>query len=490
MFLSTVIVLTSSLPLAASDAKPPAPFGPLPTARHLRWHKLEYYGFLHFGINTFTDKEWGYGDEDPKLFAPTRLDARQWARVARDAGMKGLILTAKHHDGFCLWPSAYTEHSVKNSLWRNGKGDVVKELAEACRSYGLLFGVYLSPWDRNHPDYGKPAYITYYRNQLRELLTRYGPVFEVWFDGANGGTGYYGGARERRLIDRRTYYRWQETWAIVRKFQPQAVIFSDAGPDVRWVGNERGKGAETNWATLRRKEFYPGCGRARELPSGHRDGTHWVPAEADVSIRPGWFYHPSQDKKIKSLSQLLRIYFWSVGRGCNLLLNVPPDRRGLIAEPDVQRLLELKRALDATFKKDLARGKPVRASNVRCNSKKFLPSNLTDGDRDTYWATDDSVRAASVVIDFGRPIRFNCVRLQEYIQLGQRIEGFKISGRIRGKWKQVAEGTTIGPRRILIFDTIEADQLEVSITSSPVCVTLSTVEVYLAPPECVSALGK
>ena len=257
----------AAIPVVALAAEPPAPFGPLPTERHLRWHEMEYYGFIHFTVNTFTDKEWGYGDESPEIFNPTDLDPRQWAEVARKAGMKALIITAKHHDGFCLWPSKYTEHSVKNSPWKDGKGDVLAELAAACKANGLRMGVYLSPWDRNHADYGKPQYIEYYRNQLRELLTDYGDICEVWFDGANGGDGFYGGARETRRIDRRTYYDWPNTWKIVRELQPMAVMFSDGGPDVRWVGNESGAGSETNWATLRRAEFAPGIADNRPLGS-------------------------------------------------------------------------------------------------------------------------------------------------------------------------------------------------------------------------------
>ena len=261
------VALAAGLTTAAAGAPPaaPAPFGPLPSARQLAWHEMEFYGFVHFTVNTFTDREWGYGDEPEAVFNPGAFDAGQIVRTARDAGMRGLILTAKHHDGFCLWPSQFMEHSVKNSPWKNGRGDVVREMAGACRRAGLKFGIYLSPWDRNHRDYGRPEYLTYYRNQLRELLSNYGPVFTVWFDGANGGDGFYGGANEKRSIDNRTYYDWPNTWAIVRELQPQAVMFSDAGPDFRWVGNEAGLAGETCWATLdmTKPMRYPGGGRAR-----------------------------------------------------------------------------------------------------------------------------------------------------------------------------------------------------------------------------------
>ncbi len=466
---------------AACAATPPEPFGPVPSAGQLRWHEMEYYGFLHFTVNTFTDKEWGYGDESESVFNPTQMDVRQWARVARDAGMKGLIITAKHHDGFCLWPSAYTEHSVKNSPWKDGKGDVVGELAAACKEYGLRMGVYLSPWDRNSAVYSTPEYRTYYRNQLRELLTNYGDIFEVWYDGANGGDGFYGGARERRQIDNKTYYRWPEVHTIVRELQPMAVMFSDAGPDVRWVGNESGIGNETNYAALKRDELYPGTPRSRELPMGHRDGNYWVPAEADVSIRPGWFYHAGEDKRVKSADELLEIYYASVGRGCNLLLNIPPDRRGLIHENDVASLMEFRKVRDLTFTTDLAKGKAVEASNVRGGDKQFGADKLTDGDRNTYWATDDAVHEAEAVVDLGEPTLFNRVRVQECIQLGQRVEGFTLEARIDGAWKKIADGTTIGPHRILRFDGVLADQVRLSITSSRACPTISTLELYLAP---------
>ena len=320
-----VLLLLPSLCLAA---EPPSPYGPLPSARQLEWQQMEIVGFVHFTVNTFTDREWGNGDEDEKVFNPTDFDADQIVRAFRDGGIKELILTCKHHDGFCLWPSKYTEHSVKNSPWKNGKGDVVKAISDACRRYGLKFGVYLSPWDRNHKDYARPEYLTYYRNQLRELLTDYGPIFEVWFDGANGGDGYYGGARERRSIDNRTYYDWPNTWSIVRDLQPMACMFSDAGPDIRWVGNEQGVAGETCWATLNAADFAPGRANEKRLNAGDRPGTDWMPAECDVSIRPGWFYHASEDRRVKTPRQLLDLYFKSVGRGATLMLNVPPDRRG------------------------------------------------------------------------------------------------------------------------------------------------------------------
>ncbi len=466
----------------APDA-PPAPFGPVPSERQLRWHTLEFYGFLHFGVNTFTDREWGNGDEDEALFDPAALDARQWVQAAKDAGMKGLIITAKHHDGFCLWPSQYTAHSVKKSPWRGGQGDVVGDLARACRDAGLEFGVYLSPWDRNHADYAKPEYLTYYRNQLRELLTQYGRVFEVWFDGANGGSGYYGGARETRRIDNRTYYDWPFTWNLVRQLQPAAVMFSDAGPDVRWVGNEDGVAFDTSWYGLDRSKVYPGA------PNYSRDGTakgtpagpDWVPPEVDVSIRPGWFYHPAEDGKVKSLEALLDIYYQSVGRGASLLLNVPPDRRGLIADADVRRLRELRTAIDATFATDLARGARASASAVRGAGRQFAAGRVNDGDARTYWATGDGVTTGSVELTFARPERFDRLVLQEFIALGQRVEGWRLEAEVNGAWAPIAEGTTVGYKRIARFAPVTAARLRVTVTKALACPTLSTIGVYRSP---------
>lgn len=462
-----------------SDNKAPEPVGPLPSERQLAWHDLGYYMFVHFSINTFTDKEWGYGDESPSLFNPSQLDCRQWAKVAKDAGMKGIVITAKHHDGFCLWPSKYTEHSVKNSPWREGKGDLIRELRQACDEYGLKLGIYLSPWDRNSSVYGTPEYITYYRNQLRELLTEYGDIFEVWFDGANGGDGYYGGARETRRIDNRTYYDWPNTIQIVRELQPNAVIFSDAGPDVRWVGNERGIGSLTNWCLLNRDEMYPGGPFAKILGQGHEDGKYWVPAEVDVSIRPGWFWHAREDTMVKSPEKLLDIYYTSVGRNCNLILNVPPDKRGLIHENDVKSLLGFKALLDREFANELARGKKVSASDTR--GRKFSPANVNDGNPETFWATNDNVTSADITIDLVKETEVNRILMQEYIKLGQRVQEFKVEALSDGNWKEVVKGTTIGYRIIRKFPTIKASKIKVTIMRSKACPVISNIELYRAP---------
>lgn len=459
---------------------PPAAVEPVPSEHQLAWHDLEYYAFVHFNMNTFSDMEWGMGDESPAAFSPTELDAKQWARVARDAGMKGIIITAKHHDGFCLWPSAYTEHSVKNSPWRDGKGDLIRELREACDEYGLKMGIYYSPWDRNHPDYGKPEYITYMRNQLTELLTNYGDIFEVWFDGANGGTGYYGGANEDRKVDKFTYYDWPNTYALVRELQPGAVMFSDGGPDVRWVGNEEGFAYETTWGNLMRDSVYAGMPEYPEkYASGQENGTHWVPAEADVSIRPGWYYHAYEDHKVKSLAQLVDIYYNSIGRNSALLINFPVDRRGLIHEKDVEQIMKLKTKIDEDFAENLALNAQIEASNER--GKGFEIGNVLDGKKETYWASADGVIENTITLDFGKPKRFNRFLVQEHIALGQRIKGFVLEAETAEGWKEIHKGTTVGIKRILRFDDVEASKLRFTISDAKASPTLARIGVFHAP---------
>lgn len=447
---------------------------PLPSQRQLEWQDLEYYAFIHFSINTFTDKEWGFGDESPTLFNPSELDTDQWARVISEAGMKGVVITAKHHDGFCLWPSDYTEHSVKNSPWKDGNGDLLKELSESCKKYGLKMGVYLSPWDRNHSDYGTEAYLDYYRKQLRELLSNYGPIFEVWFDGANGGDGFYGGANEMRKINNKTYYDWPNTHKIVRELQPKAVMFSDAGPDIRWVGNEKGYANQTTWSTINRDSIYPGMPDFSRFSSGQELGSHWVPTETDVSIRPGWFYHSSEDDKVKSLEHLWDIYCNSVGLNSNLLLNLPVDRRGLIHENDVAALMDLKSKIDRVFETNSAEHASIKIENEnRVIGRKII----TDRARETYLEVNQ--KDSRIILELDQTIRSNLFIIEEAIQNGQRIRSFQVELLKGGQWEPIYEGTTIGNKRIIRFSTQEIKAIAIKITDFDHLAMISELGLYL-----------
>ncbi len=473
--LSGLVILS----MAQKKITPPAPFGAIPSENQLAWHKLEKYAFVHFTTNTFTDKEWGYGDESEKIFNPTSINVDQWVSTIKEAGLKGLIFTCKHHDGFCLWPSKFTEHSVKNSLYKNGEGDIVKEVADACRKYGIKFGIYLSPWDRNRTDYGQPSYVEYYRNQLKELFTNYGPVFEMWFDGANGGDGYYGGKRDSRKIDASRYYDWPNTIAMVKNLDPKVVFFSDAGPDIRWCANEKGYIGETNWCTISTDTLYAGKPDILTLlNAGTEDGKKWVPAEVDVSIRPGWFYHKNEDTKVRTPENLLDIYLSSVGRGANLILNIPPDRRGLINENDQKALKGWKKLMDETFKTNLALHARVTASSYRGRSRQFTAGNVTDGNPNTYWTTDDKQKSGDLEINLGKKKNVKYILLQEYIELGQRIRSFKIEAYQNGQWKQIANATTIGYKRIVSVPNIQTSKIRIVITDSKACPVISTIEVY------------
>ena len=454
------------------------PVGPIPNKHQLAWQELEYYAFIHFNMNTFTNMEWGYGDEKPAQFNPTALDTRQWAQVAKEAGMKGIIITAKHHDGFCLWPSEFTEHSVKNSPWKDGQGDLIRELSDACKEYGLKFGVYLSPWDRNHPDYGKPEYITYFRNQLRELLTNYGDVFEVWFDGANGGDGYYGGANEERRVDKKNYYDWPNTIKMVRELQPQAVIFSDAGPDIRWVGNEKGYANETTWSPLYRDSVYAGMPDFQRFAAGQEQGTHWVPTETDVSIRPGWYYHPEQDNQVKSLSKLVDIYYNSVGLNSSLLLNLPVDTRGLVHENEVKNLNELAAYIKATFTKNLALSQPIRTSST---AEGYAEGYLIDNNPDTFWVATADDEKPSITLLLNTAQEANTFMIQEYLPLGQRIKSFTFEVLVDGVWEKVYEGSTIGNKRLIRFETQVLDGVRFTVTDSKAQAVFSNMGLFKAP---------
>ncbi|MBL0743515.1 alpha-L-fucosidase [Chryseolinea lacunae] len=476
------LVLVSILLFSCTPKKEvtvPLAVGPVPTASQLAWHEMETNAFIHFTTNTFTGKEWGYGDESPSVFNPSAFDADQWITTLKDAGFKTAILTCKHHDGFCLWPSQYTEHSVKHSPFMNGKGDVVKAVSEACKKHGLKFGIYLSPWDRNRADYGSPAYIEYYRNQLRELFAAYGPVVEMWFDGANGGDGYYGGAKETRKIQGSTYYDWPKTLDLVRTMEPNIIFFSDAGPGVRWVGNEKGLAGETNWNTISTDTLFAGkAGIEKLLNEGEADGTKWVPAEVDVSIRPGWFYHAEEDSLVKTPERLFDIYLTSVGRGSTLLLNIPPDRRGLVHENDIKALKGWRALLDAAFKTNLALHAKTEASSHRGDADAYAPANVTDANPETYWATNDEVTTGSVEVHLAKkqPVRY--VLIQEYIKLGQRVKSFTVEAWENDAWHTVANGTTIGYKRILPLQSVDTDKIRVSITASKACPLLSAIDVY------------
>lgn len=448
------------------------PYGALPSAAQLKWQKLEYYMFIHFGPNTFTDKEWGHGDEDPKVFNPTELDARQWARTAKNAGMKGIIITAKHHDGFCLWPSEYSKHTVRESAWKNGKGDVLAELSAACKEYGLLFGVYLSPWDRNHPAYGTPEYNQIFANQLKEAHTKYGDVFEQWFDGANGE-----GPNGKKQV-----YDWPLFEGTVTKIHPNVIFFSDAGPGCRWIGNEDGFAGTTMWSTLNRKEFAPGMGGIQQiLNKGQEDGTDWVPGEADVSIRPGWFYSPSTDDKVKTLPWLLDIYYGSVGRNANLLLNVPVDRRGLIHKNDSLRLMELRKVLDESFKTNLAVRARTSATNTRPLSPLTSAAYLTDNNYNTYWATAEGQLQGVITLGFEKAVTFNRVELQEFIALGQRVKAFSVSVLDGKEYREIANETTIGYKRILRLPNTTTKSVRISILDAKASPVISEVKLFRAP---------
>ncbi len=474
------IILTASIIFTGcKQTKAPKPCGPVPSENQMRVQEMESYAFVHFSLNTYTDQSWGFGNEDVNLFNPKDLDCRQWARICKEAGMKGIIITAKHHCGFCLWPSKYTEYSVKNAPWKDGKGDVVREMADACKEYGLKLGIYLSPWDRNSADYGKPEYITYFRNQLTELLTNYGEIFEIWFDGANGGDGYYGGANETRKIDRTTYYDWKNTYAMIRKLQPNIVIWNDGGDrgDLRWVGTEEGYVGETNWSLLNATGDVPW----NMLHFGVENGNAWVPAEVNTSIRPEWFYHPNEDSKVKTVPQLMDLYYNSIGRNGTLLLNFPIMPNGLIHQTDEKNAIEFGKAVKESFAVNLAENKKAIASNVHGNSEKFGAAMAVDGKKNTYWATDDNIKSASLTIDLGKPTLFNRFMAQEYIRLGQRVKAFTVEAFVDGSWKEVAKATTIGYKRIIRFPSVKATQVRFSINDSKCSPVISNIGIYDAP---------
>lgn len=450
----------------ADAAATPAAARPRPTPQQLAWQREELALFVHYTVNTYTDREWGEGDEDPRAFAPTDLDARQWARAAKAGGFRSLILTAKHHDGFCLWPTATTAHSVRSSPWRDGRGDVVREFVDACRGEGLGVGFYLSPWDRHEPRYGRgKAYDDFYIAQLTELLSNYGPVVEVWFDGANG-EGPNG---------RRQAYDWPRIHRTVRALQPEAVIFSDAGPDVRWIGNERGVAGSTCWATVDPARVpYPGYDRpwvGEALQQGDPQGSAWRPGETDVSIRPGWFWHAAEDAKVRSADNLIDLYCSSVGRNSKLLLNVPPTRAGRFHDTDVARLAEFGRKREALF----AGGNRLAGARVRASGGD-APARALDGDVDSFWRAD--AREAWLEFELDEDIEFDLLCLQEAVAHGQHVASHRFEAWRDGGWKTVAWGTTIGCKRLERFEPVRARRLRLVVEHAYDLPRIATAAVY------------
>ena len=480
----TFLLSALLLPFFSFAQEAPKPYGVLPSERQLLWHEMEMYCLIHYTPTTFQDKEWGYGDADPKIFAPTKFDASQIAKAAAAGGFKGLISVAKHHDGFCLWPTATTSYSVKSSPWKNGQGDMVYEFMKASHAHNMKFGVYLSAWDRNDMRYGTDAYTDAYREQLTELLSNYGELFTSWHDGANGGDGYYGGLKEKRTIDRQTYYQWDtKTFPIIRKLQPLAMIFSDVGPDMRWVGNEKGFAGETSWATFTPKGFdsrkaVPGDSDHTQAPYGTRNGEYWIPAECDVPQRPGWFYHENQNSKVKTPNQLFDIYLKSVGRGANMNLGLAPMPEGYLHANDVKSLTSFGKKLKNTFSKNLAVGAKAKASDTRGNKSEFDVKNIFDDDRYSYYASSDNVLNPTIEITLSNKQIFDIIRLRENIKLGQRIDSVNVEVFTNDKWEKLATATSIGANRLIkLSQPIETNKLRVQLFA-PVAPTLSDFALF------------
>ncbi|MFI5387815.1 MAG: alpha-L-fucosidase [Fimbriimonadales bacterium] len=459
-----MLPLLAAIAMTVDDLKP---LPPLPSKRQLAWHQMKRYCFVHFGPNTFTGKEWGTGNEATEVFNPKLLDCHQWCRAFKAAGFEGVIVTAKHHDGFCLWPSKFSTHTVAQSPWKNGKGDVLKELSQACRDEDLKFGVYLSPWDRNHPTYGTPQYNDTFKSMLKEVLTHYGPVFEVWFDGANGE-----GPNGKRQV-----YDWPGFIKVVRDCQPNAVIFSDAGPDIRWVGNESGYAGETNWNMIDRSRFVIGASDQKALNVGDENGPDWVPAECDVSIRPGWFWRASEDSKVKSVQELMDIWYGSVGRGANLLLNVPPNSDGLISDVDVKRLAEFDQAL----KKELSNEAGLAdVEGIAPGGSVLVPAKeLFEPKEKSYWNDAETNWAGHLKFTFPAETTVDRVVLEEPVAIGQRIKKFHIHTADRANgYKTLATGTTIGVRRVVKIPPTKLKEIWIQIDESRAVPALRRVRFY------------
>lgn len=460
-----------------SCVRAPQPDYPVPTRQQLEWQQLETYAFVHFGLNTFNDLEWGYGNTPASTFDPVELDCEQWVRTFKACGMKAVILTAKHHDGFCLWPTTTTDYNISNSPYKDGKGDLVKELSEACHKYGLKFGLYLSPWDRHNAEYGKEGYIETYHKQIEELTTNYGPLFEFWFDGANGGNGWYGGADETRSIVASKYYDYERARNTIWKNHPDAMIIGGTVPTIRWVGNEQGWAGDTQWSAVEMSNLED----CDYLTRGSQNGDVWLPSEADVSIRPGWFYHAREDHQVKSLESLVDIYYRSVGHNANLLLNFPINLDGKISQMDSIQAIEWFEVIQKDISDNLLKNCNVSANNVR--SKRFRAENVLLDDYDCYWAVEDGLKKAELQFDFPERTAVNRVLLQEYIPNGQNVSSFSIERFINGKWLpiEVTEDlTTIGHKRIIRFQTVSMDKLRIRFKTCKGTLCISNVAAYCA----------
>jgi alpha-L-fucosidase len=451
--------------------RPQTAVGPVPSLKQLAWQEAPFYLFMHFGPNTFTDLEWGKGSENEEVFNPTAMDCRQWCRIAKDAGAAGIIITAKHHDGFCLWPSAYSNHTVAQSKWKNGKGDVLKELSDACRESGLSLGVYLSPWDRNHPAYGTPAYNDVFINMMKEVVHNYGPFFEFWWDGANG----EGPNGKKQIYD---WHRFEET---LRDIAPNTMIFSDIGPDVRWVGNENGIAGITNWNLLDTAGFHRGIGAPPNdtLNQGNVNGRNWIPAECDVSIRPGWFYHPAEDSLVKTPETLFGIYLKSVGRGANLILNVPPDRRGLISASDSAALMGFAQYRIASFFNNLI----INQNAVIFWKGENITGILGDGNGDFNLGRNYKKEAMEIL--FEGPTAMNCIFLKEELAYGQRVQSFAIELYLGDSVVYKKEYTTMGHHRLVSFPGCYANRILIKIKDAKAEPILNGLGVYLIPEQVV-----
>ena len=461
-----------------------------PSKRQVEFQKLEFYAFVHFTVNTFTGKEWGDGTENPEIFSPDQFDAVQWVTAIKDAGMKGLILTCKHHDGFCLWPSKYTKHTIAASPYKDGKGDIVREVAEACSTAGIKFGVYLSPWDRNSVLYGRgKEYDDFFVNQLTELWENYGPVFDVWFDGACG-EGPNG---------KKQYYDWERYYEVIRKLQPEACI-NVCGPDIRWCGNEAGDTRDAEWSVvpkrLKNTEMIASKSqqeedsdfrfRGRKISSSDEDlGSReilenekdfiWYPVEVNTSIRPGWFYHEEEDDKVRSLEELSQIYFHSVGGNGTFLLNIPPNKNGLFAKEDIDRLKELGEFLKTAFRNNLMEDAVLLVDSYKdgCNIE-----NVREPGYDSYFSTEEGVASCVIDIQFNEEKIINYLVLQENIELSQRVEGFSVKAEVDGIMEEIYYGKVIGYKHIAQLKGIRTKCLRINILDARVCPTLSFIGIY------------